>query len=87
MKTQIMDVHLNPIGQCIQSWAWKIKSSKERNTDSQIILFMKFLLQDQLLLYWLKILVFPVKVVEQEPVLSERIMGLVLGKGAGWSNS
>ena len=36
---------------------------------------------------WLKILVFPVKAVEQEPVLRERIMGLVLGEGAGWSNS
>ena len=36
---------------------------------------------------WLKILVFPIKVVEQEPVLGERIVGLVLGEGAGRSNS
>ena len=32
---------------------------------------------------WLKILVFPEKAVEQEPVLRERIMGLVLGEGRG----
>ena len=36
---------------------------------------------------WLKILVFPIKVVEQEPVLSKRVVGLVLVEGTGRGNS